>query len=95
VPLDYIEAGLSGEVSQQQLATAIDGPVNKIISLMQDAIKQAGCQPQLIYVTGGSAKSPLIHAAIERQLGTIKVVDGDHFGSVAAGLTVWAEKLFR
>tara|TARA_B100000809_G_scaffold266541_1_gene329767 strand:+ start:819 stop:2204 length:1386 start_codon:yes stop_codon:yes gene_type:complete len=93
--LDYIEAGLSSEVSQQQLANAIDGPINKIVSLMQDAMQQAGCQPQLIYVTGGSAKSPLIHAAIERQLGAIEVVDGDHFGSVAAGLSVWAEKIFR
>jgi len=95
VDLSYVEKNLGCSVSREQFASAIERPVGKVVSLMSEAIRQAGCQPDLIYVTGGTAKSPVIRHAIERQLGNIDVVDGDHFGSVAAGLTVWAEKLFR
>jgi hypothetical chaperone protein len=61
---------------------------------MDEAIKQAGCQPDLVYVTGGSGQSPVIRQAIKQKMGDVDVVDGDHFGSVASGLTVWAERIF-
>ena len=94
VLLDYIEANLDCDVTQAEFAEAIAHPLSRIVALMQEAITQAGCQPDLIYVTGGSAKSPAIRQAIEAALGNIEVVDGDHFGSVAAGLTVWAKRIF-
>ncbi|PCJ45549.1 MAG: molecular chaperone [Moraxellaceae bacterium] len=94
VTLNYIEDGLACDISRQQFTDAIDRPLNKILNLMEEAIKQAGCQPELIYITGGSAKSPAIRQAIEQKLGSIEVLDGDHFGSVTAGLTVWAQRLF-
>jgi len=94
VDLNYIEAGLSCDISREQFARAIERPLNKMLMLMEEAINQASCQPDLIYVTGGSAQSPVIRQAIEKKLGSIEVVDGDHFGSVAAGLTVWAKKIF-
>ena len=94
VSLDYIESGLGCDVTQVQFAEAIAHPLSRIVALMQESIAQAGRQPDLIYVTGGSAKSPAIRQAIEAALGNIEVVDGDHFGSVAAGLTVWAKRIF-
>ena len=93
--LDFIEPGLSCEILQHQFSQAIERPLAKVMSLIDTALQQAECSPDVIYLTGGSAKSPVIRAAIENKLGTIKVVDGDHFGSVAAGLTVWAQHLFR
>lgn len=95
VDLSYVEPGLSCQISRQNFADAISRALTKITDLMQDAITQAGCQPDLIYVTGGSAQSPVLRGAIENKLGKIEVVDGDHFGSVAAGLTVWANKIYR
>jgi len=95
VELESIEAGLGCEITRIQFEQAVERPLTKILALMTEAIKQAGRQPDLIYVTGGSAKSPFIRAAIEQELGNIKVVDGDHFGSVSSGLTVWAQRLFR
>ncbi len=94
VALDYIEQGLSCDVTQQQFSDAIKRPLTRVIALMQDVITQAGRQPDLIYITGGSAKSPVIRQAIEKNLGSIEVLDGDHFGSVAAGLTLWAQRIF-
>lgn len=94
VSLEYIEASLGCTISQEQFAEAIAHPLSRMVVLMEEAIAQASCQPDLIYVTGGSAKSPAIRQAIEQKLGNIEVVDGDHFGSVAAGLTVWAKRIF-
>jgi hypothetical chaperone protein len=47
-----------------------------------------------VYITGGAAKSHAIRNAVEKKLEGIKIIDGDHFGSVAKGLTVWAQRLF-
>lgn len=72
--------------SQRELAA-----INK---LMQDAILQANCQPDVIFVTGGSAKSPIMREFLQQKFQQIPIVVGDHFGSVAAGLTRWANKIF-
>ena len=92
--LNSIVTGLSCTISRDQFAHAIERPLASITDLMTEAIRQAAVQPDLIYITGGSAKSPIIRQAIEQKLGTIPVVDGDHFGSVATGLTAWAQRLF-
>ncbi|WP_396586936.1 molecular chaperone [Bermanella sp. R86510] len=94
VDLSYIEQGLGHEIRREQLAQAINRPMQKITDLMSEAIQQAGTQPDLVYVTGGSGQSPIIRQAIQNKLGNIEMVDGDHFGSVASGLTVWASQLF-
>ena len=95
VDLSYIEADLQLDLEREQLAQAIIHPVEKMVALMQDAIDQAGERPDVIYMTGGSAKSPVIQAAVREQIGDIPLLDGDHFGSVASGLTVWADRIFR
>lgn len=94
IELAYIEAGLHMPVSRGDFAAAIERPLAKMTDLMEEAIKQAGCLPDLIFVTGGSAQSPVIRQAIEQKLGKIPVLDGDHFGSVCAGLTRWAQRIF-
>ena len=95
VPLDYVETGLISTIARQQLADSIARPLERITALMREAIRQAGTQPDLIFVTGGSARSPVIRQAVAQTLGDIPLLDGDHFGSVAAGLTEWAERIFR
>lgn len=92
--LNYIDKGLSCRVSREDFSAAINRPILRMLALMEEVINQAGCKPDLIYVTGGTAKSPVIRRAIEQKLGTIEVLDGDHFGSVASGLTVWANRIF-
>jgi hypothetical chaperone protein len=92
--LGFVENGLNHYIAQEQLASAIDSCITQVIHLVLDAIKQGGCQPDVIYLTGGSAQSPLIKAALKNALGDIPMLNGDHFGSVTAGLTKWAKQLF-
>lgn len=94
IDLAYIEAGLATAVGRDDFASAIERPLQKMTDLMDEAVKQAGCLPDLIFITGGSAQSPVLRQAIEQKLGKIPVLDGDHFGSVTAGLTRWAGRIF-
>lgn len=94
VDLNYIEPQLNFEINRALISSAIERPLDKILRLMQEAINQSESTPELIYITGGSAKSPIVRSAIQSCLGDIPVIDGDHFGSVATGLTVWAKKIF-
>ncbi len=95
VPLEFVEAALSAEISQQQLQDAIDRPLERITELMAEAVANADTKPDLVFVTGGSARSPIIREAVARTLGDIPLLDGDHFGSVVSGLTEWAQRIYR
>jgi hypothetical chaperone protein len=95
VNLPFVEEGLSHSVQRNSYAKAIGRPLEKMLSLMEEAIAQAGAKPDLIYITGGSGQSPVIRQAIHQRFGDLKVLDGDHFGSVASGLTVWANQIYR
>lgn len=94
-PLDFIESDLAPECSADDYAEVSAQLLQKIAALISEATQQAGVQPHIVYITGGSAKSPLIRQVIRELFGDdIAIVDGDHFGSVAAGLGVWAERVF-
>ena len=93
--LDDIEKGLSADVDTTTLKQANNRTLNSIGELMQSAVKQAQSQPDVIFVTGGTAKSPIINDFIQQQMPNIQVVIGDHFGSVTSGLARWAEKIYR
>jgi len=94
VDLSFIEKDLNEVVTREMFSEAVNRPIEKMTALMDEAIIQAGCKPDLVYVTGGSGQSPVIRQAIKEKIGDIEVVDGDHFGSVASGLTVWADRIF-
>jgi hypothetical chaperone protein len=95
IALNYVEDGLSSDVTYDAMQEAVRRPLAQIIYVMNETITQAGVKPDLIYITGGSSRSPVIRQAITEAIGDIEVVDGDHFGSVANGLTLWAGKIFR
>ncbi|WP_299789256.1 molecular chaperone [uncultured Shewanella sp.] len=92
--LGYICSELSADVSRELFADAVTAPSAKIEALMQQALATAGVEPDVIYVTGGTARSPAIYDKIAGMYPEIPIVVGDHFGSVTAGLTRWAQKVF-
>ncbi|MCV6589850.1 MAG: molecular chaperone [Marinobacterium sp.] len=93
--LAYIDNDLATTLSSSQYAQAVERPVCQVIELMQEVMQQAQCQPDLIYITGGTSRSPVVRKAITQLLGNIPVISGDHFGSVTAGLTQHAAQLYR
>ncbi len=93
VNLNYIDENL--QINTQELERAIAIPQQKINELVDDVIKQAQIKPDVIYITGGSARSPILRNALQQQLPNIEIIGGDYFGSVTSGLTYWAERCFR
>jgi hypothetical chaperone protein len=93
--LAFIEAGLTENISQQQLSEAIAQPLERIQEQVSLALATSDITPDVIYLTGGSARSPLLRSALQAQLPGIPLVGGNDFGSVTAGLARWAQTLFR
>ncbi|RXJ71977.1 molecular chaperone [Veronia nyctiphanis] len=81
-------------ISSGQLAEAIETPASKIVELVQGALTQSQDKPDVIYMTGGSARSPILRALMERELPGVPIVAGDYFGSVTAGLARHAQRTF-
>jgi len=95
VSLDELTEGLNVELSDNTMLNAVTRELKQIADLMSEAITLANCQPDVVFVTGGTAKSPILANFIKNQLPKTELIIGDHFGSVTAGLTRWAERIFR
>lgn len=86
---------LEVNIHHDQMVESIESPKSKMIELVKEAVIQGGVQPDAVFVTGGSARSPVLHQAITQELPNIPIVKGDDFGSVTAGLARWAETCFK
>lgn len=95
IDLSDISEQLSAEVDKETLRSANKRILESIGDLMQSAVNQAQCQPEVIFVTGGTAKSPVLSEFLQQQMPNIPIVVGDHFGSVTSGLARWAEKIYQ
>ncbi len=95
IPLHYLDQGLETTLNVGQLNEAISQPLDKMIQQITEVMATADCQPEVIYLTGGSARSPLLRDAIARVLPGTPLASGDDFGSVTLGLARWAATLFR
>ncbi len=95
IDLSYLTPSLAQNVDRELFLTASENQLNSIATLMTDAVQQGGVEPDVIFVTGGTAKSPVINEFIKSKFNNKPVVIGDHFGSVTAGLSRWAETIFN
>ncbi|KZN42591.1 molecular chaperone [Pseudoalteromonas luteoviolacea] len=93
--LSFVEVQLMQQINITELEESVNSSLSQITHLAQQAITDAGVQPDAIYLTGGSAQSPLLKQALREALGNIPMLNGDNFGSVTAGLTKWAERIYR
>ena len=94
LPIEYIESDFEVDISREDYREAIEMETNKIIRIMTEVTKQSSISPDVVYVTGGTAKSPIIEKLIRNQFKDIDVVIGDMFGGVAKGLTTWANRIW-
>lgn len=93
--LAFVDAGLSASIGVADLEASIVQPLERIREQVAVALESSGTRPDVIYLTGGSAKSPVLRAALQQQLPDIPLASGDDFGSVTAGLARWAQVMFR
>ena len=93
--IPFISDTLATDISQHGLEAALNQPLARILEQVQLALDNAQEKPDVIYLTGGSARSPLIKKALAQQLPGIPIAGGDDFGSVTAGLARWAGVVFR
>jgi len=94
IELSDLDDELSALVNRDTLRDGIKRELKGIANLMHDAVAQSGVQPDVIFVTGGTAKSPVLSSFFKEQFSDTPIVLGDHFGSVTAGLTRWAHKIY-
>ena len=90
IDLSDIDNGLTVDLDRNGFATACKRELNAIAVLMKDAISQANCQPDVVF----TAKSPVLNQFLQQQFQNTPIVIGDHFGSVTAGLTRWANTIY-
>ena len=95
IHLDDIQESLAVNVSRHTLRQANNRTLDHIAKLMKAAVEEAQCQPEVIFVTGGTAKSPVLSEFLQQQMPGIPLIVGDHFGSVTSGLARWAERIYR
>jgi hypothetical chaperone protein len=94
LPLHYIEEDLLVPISRVELSEAIADELRQFELLINESLRQAGTQPDTIFVTGGTAISPVIQAWINSIFPDVEVVVGNHFGSVTTGLVTHAKRIF-
>lgn len=93
--LPFIDAELATTLSDAAQQEALSNPLERIMSQVSLVLAQSNTRPDIIYLTGGSARFPLIRNALTALLPEIPIAGGDDFGSVAAGLARWADVVFR
>ena len=93
--IDLLDELLSISLSAEQMEEAIVTPLKDITSLVRESVIQSGVQPDAVYITGGSARSPIIREAIKAVLPETPLVSGDFDGSVTSGLARWADICFK
>ena len=95
VDLNYVEAGLSATVERAGLAEATERLVTKVRRLAGEAIQASQTRPDVVFLTGGMAQSPLIKEAIAGLIDTaVPLRSGDMLGSVGRGLGLSAGRRF-
>lgn len=94
LPLKYLDDSLTIELDIADLKAAIEVHVYAIRRLMTEVINQAGTLPDLIYFTGGSAKSPALIEMLVDSKDRHRIVSGDQFMGVASGLAIASENRF-
>jgi len=83
-----VERGLSATVERDGLAEATERLVSKVRSLVSEAIEASQTHPDVVFLTGGMAQSPLIKEAVSGLIdATVPLRSGDMLGNVGLGLS--------
>jgi hypothetical chaperone protein len=94
IDLAFLEPGLRAECSRSDFTQSVERLLIHLAALIDEVRKQANTQPDLIYLTGGMARSAVVRAHLRKVCSGLPLVDSDHFASVTQGLALWASRLY-
>jgi hypothetical chaperone protein len=98
IDLDAIERGLSAVLGEAQAMQAIEADLSRIVGAALETVRMAGISPSdvaAVYLTGGSTGLLPLAERIAAPFTAAKVVRGDRLASVAQGLGLHAQRVFR
>lgn len=96
VPLKYIEENLAIPINRKLLTDATTRLIEKIQALASETISSAGIMPDVIFLTGGMAMSPIVSEAVAAIAGAnIPIKSSDMLGTVGKGLGLCAQRIFE
>jgi hypothetical chaperone protein len=97
IALAELSERLSLDIAVAQFEQAIGPAIGKIVAKAREAVQLAGLKAgdiETVFLTGGSSGIPTFKAALATAVPDAQMVEGDAFGSVAAGLALDAERKF-
>lgn len=98
IDLSELETGLAATLVEADVVAALDADLDRIAAAAQHTLRQANLAPdkvKALYFTGGSTGLTVLARRIACVFPGAKVVRGDRFASVATGLGLHAQRVFR
>ncbi|MDT7521010.1 Hsp70 family protein [Rhodoferax sp. TBRC 17198] len=90
VNLDFLDRSLAPTVDAVNMEAALHASLAQVVQCAQDCVAAAGLSAvDAVYLTGGSSALRTLIAALRAAMPQATLVEGNRFGSVAAGLA-WA-----
>ncbi|WP_261844834.1 molecular chaperone [Aliamphritea ceti] len=78
----------------EEMEASINEPMRQIKGLIKDILEQSSEKPDVVYITGGSSRSPIVRNTVKTLLPDTPIVSGNYMGSVTEGLARWADLCF-
>jgi hypothetical chaperone protein len=97
VALAELSERWSLDIGVAQFEQAIGPTIGKVVAKAREAVQLAGLKAgdiDTVFLTGGSSGIPCFKTALAAAVPNARMVEGDAFGSVAAGLALDAERKF-
>jgi hypothetical chaperone protein len=98
IDLQALEPGLSSKLDEESAVQALADDLRRIVEAVAATLQAAGVRPaqvDVLYLTGGSTGFEPLVQRIAAAVPSAHVVHGDRHASVAQGLGVHAQRLYR
>ncbi|HSI60985.1 MAG TPA: Hsp70 family protein [Ideonella sp.] len=98
IALDELEDGLQAALDERQAMAAMEADLQRIVDAGLETVRQAGVAPgqvEVVYLTGGSTGLAPLATRIAAPYANARTVRGDRLASVAQGLGLHAQRVFR
>jgi hypothetical chaperone protein len=97
IDLGWLEEGLCARADRAGLVASASRLTARIVETVEACLRGAGVKGEdvdALFLTGGTTQIPHVREAIARMAPSARVVEGDTFGSVGAGLAIEAQRRY-